>query len=393
MSSHQPDNPPTSQKAIGSLAKKQSDVTRQGAHKLKFIPTLPNRRKKESEPTPAEIPPSSSSERPARGRGRGDGRGRGRGRGAAPPILEMTASGPFAMGPALAGSSSRRIPPKSAFVPSVPSGASSSSALGAGLSQTAAPSLKKEFGADKGKGKAERTEGEEEVYSEPDEGVEIIDMQHVYTMDFMAPEIIQKEHQAKKIKKESAEAIGSESDGEEEEELEDIIDEFSSRTNIEENGDMEQERLYLFQFPEPFPTFTSNQTSTSTPLADGKKVSFAFDDNDSSISSNLPADAKIDPPEVVDGCIGALEVYRNGTVKMRLANNILLDVNAATQPSFLQHAVQLDQTSKRLVVLGEIDKQFVVSPNVKELLEALEGERKIPSKIEGEDGLIKMDVI
>ncbi|PPQ65500.1 hypothetical protein CVT26_000141 [Gymnopilus dilepis] len=34
-------------KAIGSLAKKQSDVTRQGTQKLKFVPTLPQRRKKE----------------------------------------------------------------------------------------------------------------------------------------------------------------------------------------------------------------------------------------------------------------------------------------------------------------------------------------------------------
>lgn len=37
--------PPT--KAIGSLAKKQGDVTRQGTQKLKFVPTLPARRKKE----------------------------------------------------------------------------------------------------------------------------------------------------------------------------------------------------------------------------------------------------------------------------------------------------------------------------------------------------------
>jgi len=34
-------------KAIGSLAKKQADVTRQGTQKLKFVPTLPARRKKE----------------------------------------------------------------------------------------------------------------------------------------------------------------------------------------------------------------------------------------------------------------------------------------------------------------------------------------------------------
>jgi len=34
-------------KAIGSLAKKQPDITRQGTQKFKFVPTLPARRKKE----------------------------------------------------------------------------------------------------------------------------------------------------------------------------------------------------------------------------------------------------------------------------------------------------------------------------------------------------------
>ncbi|KIK19237.1 hypothetical protein PISMIDRAFT_683438 [Pisolithus microcarpus 441] len=34
-------------KAIGSLARKQSDVTRLGTQRLKFVPTLPARRKKE----------------------------------------------------------------------------------------------------------------------------------------------------------------------------------------------------------------------------------------------------------------------------------------------------------------------------------------------------------
>ena len=34
-------------RAIASLAKKQADVTRLGTQKLKFVPTLPVRRKKE----------------------------------------------------------------------------------------------------------------------------------------------------------------------------------------------------------------------------------------------------------------------------------------------------------------------------------------------------------
>jgi DNA-directed RNA polymerase III subunit RPC4 len=44
----QPASRPSSPtKAIGSLAKKQVDVTRQGTQKLKFVPTIPSRRKKE----------------------------------------------------------------------------------------------------------------------------------------------------------------------------------------------------------------------------------------------------------------------------------------------------------------------------------------------------------
>ena len=38
---------PAAGKAIASLAKKQSDVTRLGAQKLKFVPKLPPRRAKE----------------------------------------------------------------------------------------------------------------------------------------------------------------------------------------------------------------------------------------------------------------------------------------------------------------------------------------------------------
>ncbi|KAI0091695.1 hypothetical protein BDY19DRAFT_1067174 [Irpex rosettiformis] len=38
---------PTPSRAVPSLVKKQSDVTRMGTQKLKFVPTLPTRRKKE----------------------------------------------------------------------------------------------------------------------------------------------------------------------------------------------------------------------------------------------------------------------------------------------------------------------------------------------------------
>lgn len=47
-------------------------------------------------------------------------------------------------------------------------------------------------------------------------------------------------------------------------------------------------------------------------------------------------------------------------------------MTAATQPSFLQHAVHLDMAKKRLCVLGELNRRFIVSPNIDTLIESLE---------------------
>ena len=113
------------------------------------------------------------------------------------------------MGPAMAGSAgSRRSTPRSNFAPSIASSTSGSSTLGAGLSQTAPPSLQKDRKVNdlKGKGRDVKTEEdeEEEVYSDPDEGVEIIDMEKVREMDWMAPDSLKKEKKTtkRKVKKE-----------------------------------------------------------------------------------------------------------------------------------------------------------------------------------------------
>ena len=73
----------------------------------------------------------------------------------------------------------------------MPSGLSKGGILGSGLTQTTAPTL--------GAKKEQNTEGdvkvesEEEVYSEPDEGVEIVDMNDIRKMDWMAPDTLKRE--------------------------------------------------------------------------------------------------------------------------------------------------------------------------------------------------------
>lgn len=115
--------------------------------------------------------------------------------------------------------------------------------------------------------------------------------------------------------------------------------------------------------------------------------------------------------------VGQLEIYESGVVKMRMRNGIVMDVGvileqdtgreaiiygkfsimlyvqvtAATQPSFLQHAVRLDSTNKRLCVLGEVNRRFVVTPDLDALLTAMELADNPPPAFELGEGLLTMD--
>ena len=159
--------------------------------------------------TPVPAPSSTSSDRGGGGRGQGRGRARGdtsRGGRAAPPSRpppqEMTASGPFAMGPSQAGSSAWRSGPRVSTIPAAPRGPPDPVALGANLTKTAAPALKKEERLEP----RVHVEENAEVYSDPDEGVEIVDMRDVHTMDWMAPESLKSESARERSKKRLAKA-------------------------------------------------------------------------------------------------------------------------------------------------------------------------------------------
>ena len=109
----------------------------------------------------------------------------------------MVASGPFSMGPALAGNQASRHPAPRVTESrlAVPTSATANAALGENLTRTAAPTLQKS----KEKTKVKE---EEEEYSDPDEGVEIIDMNRIRDMDWMAPEALMEEKKREKVKQE-----------------------------------------------------------------------------------------------------------------------------------------------------------------------------------------------
>jgi DNA-directed RNA polymerase III subunit RPC4 len=107
----------------------------------------------------------------------------------------MTASGPFAMGPSAAAPISRNAL-RSGSNTSAIHASTSSSKLGSDLTQTAPPTLKSEE-------KNQRTpslkpEVTVEEYSDPEDGVQIIDMEQVTGMDWMAPDVVKREPQTTK---------------------------------------------------------------------------------------------------------------------------------------------------------------------------------------------------
>jgi DNA-directed RNA polymerase III subunit RPC4 len=124
----------------------------------------------------------------------------------------MTASGPFALGPsAMSGSPApRRGVPRSSFMAPVTLSGLPPTHVdpqpGAGPSGNAAPSPKKGKGAGKildygWEVSKNDYDDEMDAYSDPDEGVEIVDMDDVRQMDWMAPEVLRRDRAVTKKKR------------------------------------------------------------------------------------------------------------------------------------------------------------------------------------------------
>lgn len=111
------------------------------------------------------------------------------------PPIEMTASGPFAMGPsAMSGPSSSKSALRSGNAITAPSG---SNQLASELTNTGAPKLH----THKAKVKVEEEDAYQEIYSEPEEeGVEIVDMNQVKAMDWSAPDVLNRGTNRTKVK-------------------------------------------------------------------------------------------------------------------------------------------------------------------------------------------------
>ncbi|ORY35029.1 RNA polymerase III RPC4-domain-containing protein [Naematelia encephala] len=150
------------------------------------------------------------------------------------------------------------------------------------------------------------------------------------------------------------------SESESEEEEEDLTGDFIQL----EDGDPPEDKLFMFQFPHLFPKFLSSDPvdMTKDEKPDIKPDIAAAPSTKGKKKANLP------PPE---GRIGTMVVMKSGRVKMVLGDNIVMNVTPGVPPTFIQHLVHVDQPSKSLTVLGEVNTQYTVSPDIDRLLQDL----------------------
>lgn len=224
------------------------------------------------------------------------------------------------------------------------------------------------------------------------------------------------------------------SESEQEEMMDDLVDDFvfdnwDNVTSKDAAGGTDTKRLYLFQFPQMFPSFkvacrtmaaTPSQPSkpegTSSILASSSALpgcnivksrrSVAFADFTANGSSSVmsSSDLAATKPKAVleaksgesamkglgaheesaaragpEGLIGRLQVYRDGRVEMHFDRGddvrtghprapLIMEVAGGSQPTFLQDVALLDAESKKAHMMGEVHRKFTVSPSVDGML-------------------------
>ncbi|WWC93125.1 uncharacterized protein L201_008092 [Kwoniella dendrophila CBS 6074] len=182
------------------------------------------------------------------------------------------------------------------------------------------------------------------------------------------------------------------SESEEEEEEEDMEGDF---VNVDGYDDPEK-KLFIFQFPHLFPKFLPNTpvdltqptpsngdikpdiNNTSNPTASGPSSSTTATQKDvkpdikpTPAQLRANANAKKLPEPIPEGRIGTMVVMKSGKVKIVMGKDIVMNVTPGLPTTFIQHLVHLDLKEKNVHVLGEVHKNYIVTPDIDRLLEDL----------------------
>ncbi|KAG7562584.1 hypothetical protein FFLO_01957 [Filobasidium floriforme] len=194
-----------------------------------------------------------------------------------------------------------------------------------------------------------------------------------------------------------------------------------------------KDKLYLLQFPDPFPRFIpdparsflkdvdlddlkpkaelSDETAAAGSTATDKtKKGVSFSDKPEEAGGDKAAEAaakklaaeeekekkakdaklralmKKEEARKPEGRIGTMVVMKSGKVKMVLGDGIVMDVSPGVPTTFVQQLVHMDHHRRNATVLGEVNKNFVMTPDIDRLLDEL---RMHDGIIPGEEPKVK----
>ncbi|WVO13645.1 hypothetical protein L204_101266 [Cryptococcus depauperatus] len=380
-----------------------------GIQKMKFKPKVPIRRPKSEvevkteQAAPAALPATRGG---ASSRGRDSserGRGRAGGRGA-PLVSASVAAGVFG-GPRPVASSSRKFtavaPTNTAEYPSDPevySDHSEEDGLPSGghpvdidlvstLSELAPTSLYRDRKLTQGKEKGEKVDrnsklkdrkgkfsapilaikdepvspGRKESHLRGDNGKvsedkhQNLDERGRRVRDFMQTGGNEKP-EAEEVN--TAQAIDL-SESEDEEEEEDIEHDFI----VTDGSDDPKSKLFMFQFPHLFPKFHP-----------WGPVDLSIDEDIKPDIRSAAAQSKarkLAQNQSSEGRVGTMVVMKSGKVKMVFGNDIVMNVAPGVPTTFTQQFVHLDAKKKDAIVVGDVHKNYVVTPDIDRLLQDL----------------------
>lgn len=138
------------------------------------------------------------------------------------------------------------------------------------------------------------------------------------------------------------------SESEEEEGEDELAGRFVSSVQLgESNGN-----TFLFQFPRPFPTFRATPEPVTKPDADAEDV--------------VPVETPAPPP--TQGQAGRLQIYHSGRAVLYLGD-IPYEITSGCETSFLQQVMLLDADQQRALCFGELNAKMVATPDLSYLLD------------------------
>ncbi|KAJ3015534.1 hypothetical protein HKX48_004559 [Thoreauomyces humboldtii] len=362
----------------------------------KFTPTIPTRRRK-VEPVAVPEPAQDRWGRTEGERGRGRGRGRGaRGRGRGAP--ELTASGPFALGPAARTIIS--VPGRS-FAPEANLGRTEISHQRSAsdkkvqevdatfdpddqwspVSVGGAIHVKKELRLRELKVKREQVEAARtanaakvktkvKVQVKLEDGT-LVDAEDDHiddgetTTEMVDPELEALEAEVKELA-----------------DLTDAMDGHSITFGHDDrsvylqadNMQQESEPLLFFQFPSVLPKFDAPVVDLDDleiiPIVQSGTGARAQRAKEAAKEAKIKAEKEAEEKRERDGPegrVGQLVVYKNGKMKLKMGD-LTFEVSKGPRPAFLQNIVSVDDKQGAAYILGNVAERYVCVPDVESLL-------------------------